>query len=158
MESDSLYYLLGFTALGIVLISLIPAIFFLLTLQKTLHAVSPGNRLMQPGHVWLLLIPVFNIIWIFITVARIADSIKNECSRLSIPTTESRPTYGIGLVMSILWICGFIPVIGMIASLAGVICWIIYWVKVNDYKNIIITNRDNFMLDIEREAARSSNP
>ncbi|MFT3751022.1 MAG: hypothetical protein QM768_22100 [Agriterribacter sp.] len=156
MESDSLYYLLGFSVLGILLISLIPAIFFLLTLQKTLNAVSPENRSMQPTQVWLLLIPVFNIVWIFITVTRIADSIKNECSRLSIPTAESRPTYGIGLVMSILWICGIIPVAGMIASLAGLICWIIYWVKVNDYKNIIISNQDNFLLDIERETAQSS--
>ncbi|MFT3946289.1 MAG: hypothetical protein QM763_04875 [Agriterribacter sp.] len=157
MESDSLYYLLGFSVLGVLLISLIPAIFFLLTLQKTLNAISPESRCMQPAHVWLLLIPVFNIVWIFITVTRIADSIKNECAGLNIPTAESRPTYGIGLVMSILWLCGIIPVIGMIASLAGLICWIIYWVKVNDYKNIIISNRDNFLLDIEREAVQSSN-
>lgn len=156
MGSDSYYYLLGFSALGIFLFALIPAIFFLVTLQKTLHAISIENRLMQPGQVWLLLIPIFNIVWIFITVNRIADSIKNECSRLSIPATESRPTYGIGLVMCILWICGFIPVVGMIASLAGLICWIIYWVKVNEYKNLIIANRNNFLLDIEREAAQSS--
>lgn len=152
------YFIIGFIFI-VLLLALIPAIFFLLTLQKTLKAIAYESRLMQPGQVWLLLIPLFNLVWIFITVIRISDSIKNECERLNIAVNETRPTYGIGLAMSILYIAGsglyqsrIIQMAGTLLSLAGVICWIIYWVKVNDYRKLIIANKDNFMFDIEREA------
>lgn len=152
------YFIIGFIFI-VLLLALIPAIFFLLTLQKTLKAIAYESRLMQPGQVWLLLIPLFNLVWIFITVIRISDSIKNECERLNIAVNETRPTYGIGLAMSILYIAGsglyqsrIIQIAGTLLSLAGVICWIIYWVKVNDYRKLIIANKDNFMFDIEREA------
>lgn len=129
---------------------LIPAIFYMITLQKTLEAISPENRMMPPGQVWLLMIPIFNYIFQFIAVNKIADSIKAECYRLSIPVAEDRPTYNIGLTKNILGICGLIPVLGSIFSLGFIICWIIYWVKVNEYKNLIIANKDNAILDAEQ--------
>lgn len=134
----------------LILLCIIPAIFYLITLQKTLEAISPENRKMSPGQVWLLLIPIFNFIWQFIAVNNIADSIKAECYRLNIPTNEERPTYNIGLAKNILGICGIIPVIGGLFSLGFIVCWIIYWVKVNEYKNLIIANRDNAILDAEQ--------
>jgi hypothetical protein len=36
---------------------LLPAIFFLLTLQRALGRCSPESRTMEPGEVWLLLYP-----------------------------------------------------------------------------------------------------
>lgn len=77
-------------------ILLIPTIFFLLTLQNTLKAVQPGNRYMPPANVWLMLIPVFNIIWQFIVVARVSDSIRAELAARGTPAGD-RPTYSIGL-------------------------------------------------------------
>lgn len=147
--------LLGGIMIGVLLVVLVPAIFYLLTLQKTLGVISPESRMMQPAQVWLLLIPLFNIVWQFIVVNRVADSIKNECIRLNIPTQEARPTYSIGISMCVLYICGIVPLVGSFASIAGIVCWILYWVKVNNYKNIIITNRDNFLLDAEREAMQT---
>lgn len=131
---------------------LVPAIFFLLTLQKTLSVIPFESRLMQPGQVWLLLIPLFNFIWMFVTVNRLADSIKNECARLNIPTEEARPTYGIGISMCVLIICRMIPAIGAFSAIPGVVCWIIYWVKVNKYRKLIIANKDSFMFDFEKES------
>ena len=46
-------------------------IFFLIAQQNTLKSIKPHNRKMQPGEVWLQLIPVFNLIWQFIVVGRI---------------------------------------------------------------------------------------
>jgi len=58
-------------------IFLIPTILFLLTLQNTLKRVCKKNRMIEPGQVWLNLIPLFNIVWQFIMINRIADSLKN---------------------------------------------------------------------------------
>ncbi len=126
---------------------LIPAIFFLVTLQNTLKAISQENRRMPPGNVWLLFIPLFNIVWQFIVVDKIAQSIGAECRRLDIPVSEEKPSYGIGLAWNICNCITFIPVFGGLASL---ITFIIYWVKVSEYKNLINKNQHNFMLDAER--------
>ncbi len=129
---------------------LIPTIFYLISLQKALEAVSVENRQMPPGQVWLSMIPIFNFVWMFFVVSKIADSFRLECYRLNIATTELRPGYGIGMTKNILRLCSFIPVLGIIANLGFVVCWILYWIKVNEYKNLIIANRDNAILDAEQ--------
>jgi hypothetical protein len=91
-------------------------------------------------------------VWQFIMVNNIADSIKAECERLHIPAKENRPTAGIGLAWNISSVCFFIP----FASLASLVLWIIYWVKVNEYKNLIIENKDNYLLDAERQIFNTS--
>ncbi len=116
-------------------IGLIPVIFYLLTLQKTLKAVSPENRKMPPSNVWLVLIPFFGLVWQFIIVNRIADSLKAEFEKRNIKVEEDRPGYSIGLAYCILYCCGIIPFLGILAAIAGLVCWIIYWVKIADYKN-----------------------
>lgn len=129
------------------LIAVVPLIFFLLNLQNTLQVISEENRKMSPFNVWLMLIPFFNIVWQFIMVDRIADSIAAECSRLNIPVKENRPTYGIGLAWNICNCVSFIPIIG---GLAALVTLILYWVKVSEFKNLIKANQNNFMLDAER--------
>jgi len=138
--------------LFLLVIMLIPYVLFLLTLQNTLNAISYENRRMPPANVWLMFIPLFNIVWQFILVTSVADSIKAECERLHIPVTEGRPTAGIGLAWNICSVCFFVP----FAPLASLVLWIIYWVKVNEYKNLIIANKDNFLLDAERQIFNTS--
>ena len=143
---NSLDFGAGFQFLFLALF-LIPAIFFLLTLQNTLKAISEENRKMPPANVWLMFIPLFNIVWQFIMVDRIAQSIGAECSRLNIPVKENKPTYGIGLAWNI---CNFLTIIPFIGGLASLVTFIIYWVKVSEFKNLIKANQHNFMLDAER--------
>jgi hypothetical protein len=138
----------------VLFILLIPFILYLVTLQNTLKAISPENRRMPPGNVWLLFIPIFNYVWQFFVVSYIADSIAAECVRLNIPVTEKRPTFGIGTAKNILSLVGLIiPIVGPLATF---VCWIIYWAKVNQYKNLIIANKDNFLLDAERQIFNTS--
>jgi hypothetical protein len=144
MPGDSEWILI---LLVLIPIFLLPAIFFLLTLQKTLNVISPENRMMPPSNVWLMLIPLFNIVWQFIMVDKIAQSVSAECARLNIPVTDPKPTYNIGLAWNICNILSFIPIIG---GLAALVTFILYWVKVNEYKNLVIANRNNYMLDAER--------
>ncbi|MDO8301736.1 MAG: hypothetical protein Q7T18_00690 [Sedimentisphaerales bacterium] len=62
----------------VVAVGLAVTIFFILTLQKALNRCSPENRAMQPGMIWLLLIPLFNIVWIFFVVLNMAKSLGAE--------------------------------------------------------------------------------
>jgi hypothetical protein len=112
---------------------LVPAIFYMLTLQNTLNKCAPASRAMDPGMVWLLLIPLFNLIWNFFVVMNIAKSLANEFARRGIPSPEPLPGQPIGLAMSICACCCIIPVLGAFAGLANLVLWVLYWVKIAEY-------------------------
>jgi hypothetical protein len=116
---------------------LIPAIFYLLTLQKVLAKCSPASRTMQPGMVWLSLIPLFNLIWNFFVVMGVANSLGNEFARRGIPSPEALPGKSIGLAMCICVACGIVPLLGALASLAAFVLWIIYWIKIANYSGML---------------------
>jgi hypothetical protein len=67
-----------FIVLAFIAVYLVIMILFLLSQQNILKAIKPQNRTIQPGEVWLQLIPLFSLVWKFIVVSRIADSIRNE--------------------------------------------------------------------------------
>ena len=97
----------------------IPAILFFLAQQRILQVISPENREMSPGSVWLQFIPVFGMVWQFIVVTRIARSVSKEMvskmgdsildhSQVQIKETDESPTYTIGIAYCILTTFGVI--------------------------------------------------
>lgn len=126
----------------ILILSIIPLIFYLLTLQNTFNEISNENRKMSAGQVWLTLIPLFGLVWQFIIVNRMADSLKAEFVKRNIKVEEDRPGIGIGLAYCILYCCSIIPFLGILSGIAGLICWIIYWTKINGYKIKLQENRN----------------
>ena len=127
-------------ALGLILI---PKIFYLITLQSTFDTISVENRKMPSSNVWLLLIPLFATVWHFIVINNLADSIKAEANSKNINIDEPRPAYKEGLAMCILNCLFFIPGLNILTGILGLICWILYWVKITSYKNILLTNKYN---------------
>lgn len=119
------------STLGIVFV---PAVLFLVTLQKTLTEISIENRKMLPNQVWLTLIPLFGIVWQFELVYRISDSLKAEFSKREIKIDENNPGKNVGLAFCILFCCSVIPTIRLFAFTGAIICWVIYWVKIHNYK------------------------
>ena len=117
---------------------IVPGIFFLITLQNTLKAIDADNRTMEPGKIWLLMIPLFNYVWMFIVVKAIADSIKNQLEKYGV-YSEERPTYNLGMALSISSAASLIPVLGTIIGLPVLILWIFYWIKVNEKKKELQT-------------------
>src|SRR5436305_8624230 len=71
---------LGFVCLGVLVTVALFAvqIFFLLTLSRCFKEISPRNRQMEPGQVWLCLIPVFGFIWFIMLVLKLSDSLRDE--------------------------------------------------------------------------------
>lgn len=47
----------GYIQILLLIVFIIPVIFFVLTQQRTLELIRPENRLMRPGQVWLQFIP-----------------------------------------------------------------------------------------------------
>lgn len=114
-------------------IMLVPAVFYLLTLSKALSKCAPTSRTMEPGMVWLMFIPLFNLVWQFLVVQALAKSLGNEFRARGITNVEPEPGNSIGLAMCICGCCAIIPLLGILAALVQLVLWIVYWVKISEY-------------------------
>ncbi len=131
--------MMGFGAAStIFLVALILGILYLLSLQKAFERCAPENRAMPAGQVWLLLIPLFNLVWNFIVVTNLAKTLGAEFRRRGI-SAEAEPGKSTGLAMSILAGCSLFPVLNLLAGPAGFVVWIIYWVKIAGYSKLLET-------------------
>jgi hypothetical protein len=119
-----------------IIISIVIGIFYCLTLQKALNRCAPQNRAMSPGLVWLYLIPIFSLVWHFFIVINMAKSLHAEFVYRGI-VEEPSPGQTIGLATCILNVTTWIPYLGYLTSIAGFVCWIIYWVKIAGYSSKI---------------------
>jgi hypothetical protein len=115
---------------------LIACVFYILTLQSTLNSISINNRKMAPNQVWLLLIPIFGLVWHFFIIRDMASSIHDEAVNRNIQLNELKPAYNIGLAMCIVSCLFFVPG----AFIATLVLWILYWVKISGYKNQLVNN------------------
>jgi hypothetical protein len=138
--------------IGVALVvSIVIFIFYLLTLQKALGRVSPENRLMAPGLVWLSLIPCFTYIWAFFVARRVPDSLRNEFRYRG---RDDGSDYGkaIGLTVAVLnalstMVANFATLsgraevrtgVGYVSLLMGLLClvlFIVFWVKIANYSS-----------------------
>jgi ribosomal protein L40E len=110
-------------------IFLLPMIFFFITQQKALTKCSPGNRTMSPGLVWLQIIPVFGFVWQFFVVIALANSLSAEFRARGI-YEEDNPGQGVGIAMCITRLFLVVPVLNILAGIASLVLWIVYWVKI----------------------------
>ncbi len=122
----------------IVAVSVILAILYLLTLQNTLKAVSEENQKMKPGAVWMMLIPGFGLVWQFMVVKAVSESLKAEYNKRSLPVDDPNFAYSTGITSGILNCCSVIPYLGILAAIVGLVFWIIYWSKMASYKNTLL--------------------
>jgi len=131
-------------------IDIVIKIFYVLTLQNTLKQVEPKNRKISPEQLWLLLIPVLTVFFGFVVVKNIAASLELELRDRGINDVKM-PTYDIGIALYILgtvnllyylkyfgFISPFLSVILLFPAIAGFICFIVYWVKVYQYKEKLL--------------------
>jgi len=126
----------GAVGCGVLIVALAILVWVLYLLQTCFQRIPQQYRLMEPGMVWLMLIPLFNLVWQFFVVFRLSHSFQNYF------TAQGRKDVGdcgwtMGLVAMILGLCGIIPKVGALASLASLVLWIIYMVKVVGLRNQI---------------------
>ena len=119
---------LGLLAIGIVYIAF---------LSGVLRKCSPASRTMEPGMVWLLLVPLLNVVWNFLVVTALARSLGNEFRLRNIPTDNPEPGKSIGIAMCVCGACSIIPIVNIIAALPNLILWIMYWVKMAEYARML---------------------
>jgi hypothetical protein len=118
------FFILYMVAIGIFgVVMLVLQILFLMSLSKCLAAVSSRNRKMEPGQVWLNLIPFFNYVWLILTILRVSESLENEY--------ESRGLRGDGDFGKMMGIMYYVSM--FVCFCVTPILLILYWMKIAGY-------------------------
>jgi hypothetical protein len=130
----------AFLGLGIFLaviialaISVAIAVVICLIIYKSFSALPQEHRKLEPGLVWLLLIPCFNVIWNFIVFLKLSDS---YCAYFeSVGRGEEMGDCGRGIFLAycictaVTAVAFWIPCVASIISLASLVLLILSLVK-----------------------------
>ena len=136
------------------LIVLIPAVLYLNSLRKTLLLIDVKNRTIDPNYVWFMFIIGFNFYYHFKLVNSIATSLSNEFADRKIAIDQKRPGETVGYINSTFLVTYVIyfftlshpnldkELIDYVLVYGALISWIIYWVKINKYKKLLIADNN----------------
>lgn len=98
-----------------------------------LGAVPREHRKLEPGLVWLLLIPCWNVIWAFFVFPPVARSFAGAFAARGI-TTEGDAGESLGLWLAICGAALFVPILNWFAGVAYLVLLILFLVKVRASK------------------------
>lgn len=112
-------------------------------LQKNVRAIPEEHRQLGTGSIWLMLIPIFNIAWLFIIVRRISGSWKSFFSArgdTDVGECAAKPGLWCALTHAFCNTAQFIPnpivqVLVLIVSLAFFILLVVYLILLNDLRH-----------------------
>lgn len=90
-------------------------------------------RQLEPWHAWLLLIPLWGLIWNFFVYARLSRSMGAALAAQGTPAADDCGAQ-LGQTYSICCILSLIPFIGGIAGVVALVVWIMYLVKITGLK------------------------
>lgn len=107
-------------------------------LSNCFKAIPPQFRKQQPGMVWLLMIPVFSLVWNFFVYLKLSESYQAYFA------AQGRTDVGdcgkqIALLYCIFAACTAVPVphVYFLVAIAALVLLIIYMVKAYDLKKQI---------------------
>lgn len=109
---------------------LLPKIFYLMTMHRALTRSDPRSRNMNPGLVWLSMIPLFAMAWDFVVVVATSATMEKEYTRRGRPLVSAYPGLGSGITFCILSLVLWIPFINVFVAPVCLVFWIVYWVKI----------------------------
>lgn len=124
------------------------------TIRTTLVLIKEENRFMRPAQAFLMAIPLFNIYWNFMVVKHLRDSLNNEFFDRKV-AIEENPTHKEGNIFAWSYLVRNLPIPGIIlvaALLTNIVGLVLYWVKVVEYKKLLIATEhlkfsDNVNID-----------
>lgn len=104
------------------------------TASLVLGRVHPLNRRMGPGGVWLNLVPLFNLVWLPVTVERVGESLRAELH----DRHRGRRGEGFGKTTGLTALVLFSPTLFLPPALIvcgpfAFIYTIVYWVQLAGY-------------------------
>ena len=133
---------IGIAIIIMVIIFYIASIAFSWSAYKLLKIIDKDKQISPPWFAWLFLIPIVGYIFQWIVLP---FGIGNALKKYEDMTIKLRgdTIFILGLTLVILPIASFIPVISPFASVACMVIYIIYWVKIVKARKLLENKTNN---------------
>lgn len=128
METTVLLIILVAVVIGVAI-----AVLLVWLLYDACKRIPAQYRELEPWQVWLLLIPVWSLIWNFVVYPRLSRSMQAALAAQGTPAADDCGAQ-LGLYYAICCVVALVPIVGGIAGLAGLVIWIMYLVKISGLK------------------------
>lgn len=117
------------------LILFIIFIFFCWSLYSAMKRIPVEKQVFPAWFCWMLLIPIVGYVfsWMMLPFG-IPRSFERHLEDNPEAVKKSKTLFGVGLAYVIIPLLAWIPIIGILLSIATIVLWIIYWVKVVNFK------------------------
>lgn len=112
-------------------------IIWLVVMNRALDQVSHDIRKMEPGAVWLCIIPVFGLVLQFMITSAVANGIAGEFAVRNLFPKEAKPGMGVGSTGCLLVCCCVIPYAGVGIAIIGLVFMIIHLSKISEYNKAL---------------------
>jgi len=126
---------------GFALVGLLVAVVICWLLSDVQKRIPPPFRRIEPGMVWLLLIPCFKLVWNFIALPKISQSYKayfNAIGRADVGDCGERLAIACSACAACAMLVGFVfSCLGLPVLMAAWVLLIVYLVKILGLKNQI---------------------
>ena len=96
---------------------------------------EPYRSRVSPGQAFLIFIPLFGIVWVFIYTKKLSQAFQDYFRSQRLQTDDCGEQ--LGMYWGIGSACSLIPCLGIIAALGSLVSMILYLVKVTECKNRI---------------------
>ena len=106
------------------LIGLAIGLFISYLLYDAERKLPEAYREISPGLIFLLLVPLLNMVWIFFVVIKVSQSFQKFFAAQQ-RTDVGDCGYGIGLGWAITAVCSLLPMIGIISALASLVLMVL---------------------------------
>lgn len=138
MDALGLGVMLGAVVIGTAIAIGICAVIAYLIIQNY-RAIPAEHRTMEPGKVWLILIPVFNLYWMFPVFLGLADSYKSYFNSIG-DESVGDCNRQLSLWYCISACCAVIPCVNYLAGPASLVLLIIVLVRASDLKKKVVAS------------------
>jgi hypothetical protein len=110
-------------------------------LSSALRRLPPRYRQMDPGLIWLLMIPLFGIGWNFFVVLKVSRSYRDYFAERGRSETGDCGE-ALGLAYSVCAACSLVPYLGCVTAVAALVLLVLYLVKMNTLKTLAAATSD----------------
>lgn len=135
LKGDQMYYTV-MVLIPVVFGLFAIAILFIRSIYKLYLSAQPEHRTIEPIMTWLLILPIFNFVWIFVALKSIQQLLYQELRIRNLPFKGDR-LYNIGLVLGISNVFVLIPYINWVSIPLSFILFFYYWSQIVKYRKLL---------------------
>ncbi len=120
----------------LVVIGLAVAVFVCYQLYLAAARLPDANRKLAPAAVFLLLVPLLNLVWLFFVVLKLSEGYQQYFAgqqRADVGDCGQ----GLGLGWAIASVCGFVPIVHLFAGVAALVLMVLYLVKMSQLRALV---------------------